>query len=618
MRGEEDEDEDLLEEPAGDDVGEARPDLHPGEDSRLGRARAGSGVIVYCCTMSTPRARDGNSPWWLLAAALPALLYLPTLSYGFVFDDVPLLVKNGALDDLSRIPSFFTRDIDAVWRGADSPQSSYYRPLFLTLAALFKSVAGTSPAAWHAAGVGLLAVVGILAALLLRSWGLSTFPALGGAVLFVLHPALVDSVAWVSGLQDQLLVALSLGAAIAWRRFTTRGGAAALASLGVLYAATLLSKEASVGLLLFAAADAAIGLRREESPPRRLAAGLSLLAVETALYLAIRVAVLGALAHPFPTAPGFVRSVASLPSVLLEYARIALFPAGLALLNPLRPAADPFSARVLLAALAVALLASATLFAAKRRPSLLRPAAWSLAWLAPALNLWAVNPEWLVMNRYLFLPVLGLTWALADVGSAVPRPRLAAAAGLLVAMTWGALSLRAMTTFRDERTFWARMVEADPTSSTAWVERGRLLLEDGDRTGARAAFEKARRLDPAHLLVRLRLALLDLAEGRPREAAAAMGELTRISPGYLPAWRNLPVALARAGDAEGALAIAAEAARRFPGAAELQVNHAILLAGRGQLEEALGAIRRARALTPRDAAIAAREAQLLEALQRGR
>ena len=568
--------------------------------------------------MSAERAREGESSWWLLAAGLPALLYLPTLSYGFVFDDVPLLAKNAALDDLSRVASFFTKDIDAVWRGADSPQSSYYRPLFLTLAALLKSVAGTNPAAWHAAAVGLFAVVGVLAALLLRSYGLSPVRAFGGAALFALHPVLVDSVAWVSGLQDQLLALLGLGAAIAWRRFTTRGGGAGLAALGVVYAAALLSKEASVGLLLFAAADGLIGVGRREIPARRVATGLSLLAAETALYLLVRIAVLGALAHPFPTAPGLLGSVASLPLVLVEYARIALLPAGLALLNPLRPAADPFSIRVLLSTLAMAALAAAVFFAVKRRPSLLRPAAWSLAWLAPVLNLWAVNPEWLVMNRYLFLPVLGLSWAIVDLGPAIARPRLAAAAGVLLAAAWAGLSLHAMPTFRDERTFWGRMIEADPTSATAWVERGRLLLEDGDRPGARAAFERSRRLDPAHLLARLRLALLDLAEGHPREAAGALGELTRISPGYIPAWRNLPVALARAGDADGALAVAGEAARRFPGAAELQVNHAILLAGRGRLEEALEAIRRARVLIPNDPGITLREAQLLEALRRNR
>jgi tetratricopeptide (TPR) repeat protein len=566
--------------------------------------------------MSAGRTRAGESWWWLLAAGLPALLYLPTLRYGFVFDDVPLIAKNAALDDLSRVASFFTRDIDAVWRGADSPQSSYYRPLFLVLAALFKSAAGTSPVAWHAAAVGLFALVGILAAVLLRSYGLSPFQAFGAAALFAVHPAVVDSVAWVSGLQDQLLAALGLGAAIAWRRYTTGGGGVGLAALGAAYAAALLSKEAAIGLLLFAALDGAFGARHGEIPVRRLAAGLGLLAVETALYLLVRVAVLGTLAYPFPTAPGLLGTLASLPVVVLEYTRIALFPVGLALLSPVRPVADPFSIRVLVCALGVAFLTAAALVAAKRRPSLLRPAAWSLAWLAPALNLWAVNPEWLVMNRYLFLPVLGLAWAIADVGSAIARPRLAAGAGALLAAIWAGLSLQAMPVFRDERTFWARMIEADPSSATAWAERGRILIEDGDPKGARSAFERARRLDPAHLLVRLRLALLDLAEGRTGEAAEALRELTRVNPGYIPAWRNLPVALARAGDGEAALAAAGEAVRRFPGAADLQVNHAILLASRGRLAEALGAIRRARALAPRDAETALREAQLLEALAR--
>ena len=65
--------------------------------------------------------------------------------------------------------------------------------------------------------------------------------------------------------------------------------------LAVAYAAALLSKEAAVGLLLFAAGDAWRARRAREEHAPRAAVALALLAVLTAAYLVVRFLVLGAL-----------------------------------------------------------------------------------------------------------------------------------------------------------------------------------------------------------------------------------------------------------------------------------------------------------------------------------
>lgn len=389
-----------------------------------------------------------------------------------------------------------------------------------------------------------------------------------------------------------------------------------------LFSAALLSKESAVGLLAFVGVELAASFSRKcagATDRRRSLAAFALLLGVTAAYLLARLAVLGRLATPFPTAPSPLASLASVPLVVWAYLKLLLAPCDVALLHPLRPVASLAAPSALGAALALAVAVAASVVAIRRRPGLLAPLAWFGAWLAPHLQLWAVNPEWIVMSRYLFLPALALPWAAYE--AVRPEPDSRRERGLLsafvgVALLFSAVSLVRMTSFRDERAFWERMREADPTSSVAWGETGRILAAEGRRAEARRALETATRLDPAALLPRLRLALLSLEEGEAGEAAAALRRLSEASPGYAPAWRNLPIALERFGARADALGAARDAAARFPNDAAILSNLATLLRSAGLREEALDAISRARRARPRDATLAFRRAVLLAELGR--
>jgi hypothetical protein len=102
----------------------------------------------------------------------------------------------------------------------------------------------------------LHALAGLLAMAFLVQCGFGRGPALLASLAFSLHPVHVDSAAWVSGIQDVWLGVTALAAAIAWQACRRGALALRLPALAVAYAAALLSKEAAVGLLLFAAADA--------------------------------------------------------------------------------------------------------------------------------------------------------------------------------------------------------------------------------------------------------------------------------------------------------------------------------------------------------------------------
>src|SRR6187399_879204 len=141
----------------------------------------------------------------LLAAMLvPAALYLPTLGFGFLFDDRPLLIENPVVHSPRGLGEIFTSDLDPQSRTSEAPTTNYLRPLFLAAAAGLHRLFGAEPRGWHAAAIALHSLLAGLAFLLLRRESVGVATALAAALLFALHPAHVQSTAWISGLQDLL------------------------------------------------------------------------------------------------------------------------------------------------------------------------------------------------------------------------------------------------------------------------------------------------------------------------------------------------------------------------------------------------------------------------------
>ena len=106
---------------------------------------------------------------------------------------------------------------------------------------------------------------------------------------------------------------------------------------------------------------------------------------------------------------------------------------GFSIFRPERPFFAPLAPRVLVSAGLLLGLALVAAWAIRRRRELALPLAWVVVWLLPVLNLWALDPQWMVTDRYLFLPSLALPWLVALVA---PR-RTAIALLSLMAVAFG-------------------------------------------------------------------------------------------------------------------------------------------------------------------------------------
>ncbi|HEY3571180.1 MAG TPA: tetratricopeptide repeat protein [Thermoanaerobaculia bacterium] len=558
--------------------------------------------------------------WLLLAAAIvPFLLYIPTTGYGFLLDDFVLFQTSPSLSDLGSIPRGFVMDVGALRKGGDTVISSYYRPVFLALSTIYYKLFGGSPAAWHAASMVLAALIGALACGFFLRLGFSPPVALLGSLVFSLHPSHVSSVAWASGLQE-LLAALFVACALHMILTAKReeGGTRPLILAALFYALGLLSKEVAIGLLPFVGLWALLARKSDPSGSRRLWKVTAVLAGVAVIYLAVRVAVLGGLAVPPENAPGLRAALPAVPVALLTYLRLLVWPVGFSIFRPERPVYGPLSMPVLLAVAALIVLAAASLWAIRKKREIALPLGWLVVWLLPVLNLWALDPQWMVTDRYLFLPSLALPWALA-----LLLPERARTVTLAVlAAAFALLTLRYSAIFHDERTFLAAMEKAEPTSPLIFAEKGRLLVQDGNLPAAWTALTRAVELDPIAPAALISLGDLELRNGELDAAEAHYRKALIVRPHASRGFKLLVLARARAGQRDKAAALIEESAKRWPDDFEVQLLHTLFLGAAGERAQAQAAYDAARRLRPQDPAVAGgldeTLARLLPTIQPGR
>jgi len=187
-----------------------------------------------------------HARWLLLLPAVAAFLaYLPQLGYGFVWDDLIFLVGSNLYRDPSHLREALT-----------SPfllSSDYFRPLALLTFMAEMRLGGLNPFLPHLSNLLLhtvnTALVTALAFLFLRDRAEKPIrsPLIAG-LLYALHPALVEGVAFISSRFDLLSTTLLLLALLADITLEKRGVARALA-VGMLFFMAALVKEMAVCLV---------------------------------------------------------------------------------------------------------------------------------------------------------------------------------------------------------------------------------------------------------------------------------------------------------------------------------------------------------------------------------
>jgi len=438
---------------------------------------------------------------WLLILLLATVAIAPfavAVAGPWIYDDTFFIANNPYVHGLEHWQHWLTAEFANVSSlGKRSDLGGFWRPLVTASYALDWAVGGGSTVPFHATNLLLHAAVTILSFFALRRWLKAPFPALLATVLFALCPFRTESVSWITGRPDPLMMVGILLAleGIGWRLRGRRLGFA-LEAIGVLIAYG--SKETAVVLPAIAAIEVwAASDGRSWARLLRLAPGVvGVHSVIALVYLAFH-------QRFFPVALAVDWPVITRLEVVLEslgrYGAMVLWPtnltfgSGLIYLDDGLPRLDVFweiSGAIII--LATGALAALT---AKRQPSVALALAVLTITMVPASNILTVGYAAVFGSpRFLYLPALplaflfGIGWIHVSRNRSVLLRRASQVVVGLVAVCLIGLTVSRSLVYQDADAFWRAEIERNPDYYPA-VEyfTSQALVKDRPRQAIRLA-----------------------------------------------------------------------------------------------------------------------------------
>jgi len=539
-------------------------------------------------SFSNPSPARSRSVPLLLGLGLVLLtlfVYRPVLTHGFVnFDDGLYVTHN--------------RHVQAglTWEGFlwawQANVASNWHPLTLLSHMLDCELYGLNARGHHLTNLLFhLVNVWLLFEVLRRMTGRMGASALVAA-LFAIHPAHVESVAWIAERKDVLsgfFFLLTLGAYHRWVRERARWSYLLVV---LLFACGLLSKPMLVTLpcvLLLLDVWPLDRLRQGIRPLLRplLIEKIPLFVLSAASSAVTVYAQEGSLATLEAVSVG--RRVGNALVSYVIYLGKTFWPAKLAVFYPL-----PLSIPLWQALAAGALLLAITVLAVwrlRRQPYLAVGWLWFLGMLVPVIGLIQVGRQ-AMADRYTYLPSIGLflavVWGLAELASRVrvPRPALAGAALVLVAALSVAAHAQAKT-WKDSLTLFRHALAVTEGNYLAHLNVAVALSQKNQETEARHHFDEVLRLQPNLADAHAALATGLRRWGRPAEALPHARRAVQLKPERSRFRHTLAIILEDLGRKDEAIVQLRKAVELSPRLANAQYGLGVLLQEKGRTDEAL-------------------------------
>ena len=491
--------------------------------------------------------------------------------------------------------------------------ASYYQPVtwlsLMTDSTLFGHTAGVH-AAVNAALHALSAILCLL--WLWRSTG-AFWRSSMVAMLFAVHPAHVESVAWVTERKDVLSTVFLFLTLLLYSRYAESRSRAALAGSIAAFAVGLLAKPMLVTvpfvlLLLDYWPFARFNRLGDIWPLVREKWAFFVLSIMSAAVTLVAQRVAMAKIESIPFAMRLGNAAISMTSYLEKL----FWPSDLAAFYPYARRLD---AAAVAASFIVVIVLSIVAFAIRDHFRYLFVGwFWFIGTLIPVIGIVQVGRQ-AMADRFTYVPYVGLfiaiVWGVAALVALRPavRPAIAAAAvACVVALGWRAHAQAAL--WQDSVTLFQHTTSVTRDNAFGYLTLGAAYAERGDFRRAADAYRAAIKADPRSPDAVARLAEAELALGEKSSAEqrlqiatpAMIEDLRRrisIAPNDAATHNDLAVAYTRSGDDAGALKEYNEALRLNPELYDARMNRGALLSRMERNAEASADFATAARLHPR-------------------
>ena len=374
--------------------------------------------------------------------------------------------------------------------------------------------------------------------LLLRALKASPLAAFLGALLFLVHPVQVESVAWVSQRKNLLAMFFFLISLNAYHRYVVNKVLQKtffwVAVITFLFA--LLSKSVAVVLpVVLVAYDFLLRPfdRRwlrcavEKIPFLLLAAVFAWIAMESQSTTTLQWA--GGIASEYHGGSAYATFLTML-TVYQKYLLNIVWPSGLS---------ASYSPDILVAADVRILLPSLLLFMTVCSPLLFKNSNrtkaffWVSVFIVGFVPVMQIVPLVTLMNdRYLYFPMLGLCGFLALVIDHQPFPasKFAVFAFGLFLITMSCLTIERIPVWNNSTALWKDTTFKEKRSALAWYGLGVAHYNEGNYPKAIQSYQEALRVKPLYPAASYNLAIVFVLEGSFQEAERLLLEYRRGNP----------------------------------------------------------------------------------------
>jgi tetratricopeptide (TPR) repeat protein len=532
------------------------------------------------------------------------VVYLNSLSNGFVFDDYAVIIENKYL----KLPGInFASFLNHSYFNIAGGEASY-RPVATLSYYLIYAIAGLNPFFYHLLSVILHIVNVVLVYLLFNLILKHRFTALIAGLLFACHPALTEAVDCISYNEDLLAAVFFLLAFLYYLKSSTHNLISSSINYGLslfFFLLGLLSKEMAITLpaiILLYDVSLKNGADRKSFSLQLILKNIKVRGlfyggylVVSLLYLSIRFFVLY---HPQESIKPFYGNlferIIFLPAHIFSFIKLAFFPVNLTADYVFSYPHHFFAASNLIGFLFVAGLAVGSVFIFKYSRGIFFGIWWFFITLFPVYNIIPIyNP---FAERFLYIPLIGYCLLVAmafntlmnkRLSETVPVKVLSSVAIIALLSFYAMIAIARNLDWKDSLTLWSKTVITSPDSSIAHGSLGRAYQDLGRLEEAIRKYKKAIEIFPNNYKAYYNLGVLYDGQGALKEAVANYKRTIAINPAFIDAQFNLGNIYHNQGLLEEAIHQYRKVTELDPLDFEARNNLGVAYARQGKLDQAI-------------------------------
>ena len=413
------------------------------------------------------------------------LVYGLSLFNGFVWDDEEQIVNNVFVHSVKNIPLLFQSSTFNTG-GAGVSAGTYYRPLMMTFFSFVYQLFGPNPFFFHLFQLFFHILTAILVYLMFKHF-FKEMTAFFIALIFLVHPAGVESVAYISAVQDIFYVLFGILAFYIVIKNRAKFEFKNIFLINTLLFLSLLSKETAILFFII------IFIYQLIFDRKFIFENLIFFMMTVGIYALLRFALAGVFFTPYHNAPivqlSLWQRIMMIPAIFFYYLKLFFYPVDLAVMQHWVIRTLDF--RMLLGFLSAGILAL-LLWKQRFNRNFIFFFFWFILTISPYLQIFPLDMT--VAERWFYLPIVGILGMMGAIWS--KSGNRVVIMGVIIITIFSARSFFRTMDWKNGLTLYGRDIRISKGAFDIENNYGVELFRAGDYQEAKVHFLKSTELAP--------------------------------------------------------------------------------------------------------------------------